>query len=48
MRYGRNIVTASVHHGGEEYQPRDIPPLNCSSQSSLPAKKTMNSFSAFF
>jgi hypothetical protein len=30
-RYGRNIVTASVHHGGEEYPPRDMPPLDCSS-----------------
>jgi len=30
-RYIRNIVTTSVHHGGEEYQPRDMPPLDCSS-----------------
>jgi len=30
-RYGRNIVTASVHHGGEEYPPRDMPLFDCSS-----------------
>jgi hypothetical protein len=27
MRYGRNMVTAGVHYCGEEYQPRDMPPL---------------------
>jgi hypothetical protein len=25
------LVTAGVHHGGERYQPRDVPPLDCSS-----------------
>jgi hypothetical protein len=25
------LVTVGVHHGGEAYQPRDVPPLDCSS-----------------
>jgi hypothetical protein len=25
------FVTVDVHHGGEEYRPRDMPPLDCSS-----------------
>jgi len=27
----RFLVTAGVHHGGEEHRPRDAPPLDCSS-----------------
>ena len=51
MRYGKNVVTADMHYGGEEYQPGDCLPwlqLHCLLLSSLPAKKTMNSFGAFF
>ena len=30
----RFLVTAGVHHGGEEHQPRDAPTLDCSSNAS--------------